>query len=108
MVVPTGRGTHPGSWLEQECARMREELCVTDLDAAPAASLERLHALWESAELLLLSFAACASLTATQRALACGTLDTAERLRYARRCLLDGTKRMVAQAAIRDALVGVF
>ena len=117
MVVPTGRkplrGTRPGSWLEQECARMREELCVTDLDAAPAASLERLHALWgvpdeESAELLLLSFAACASLTATQRALACGTLDTAERLRYARRCLLDGTKRMVAQAAIRDALVGVF
>lgn len=112
MVVPTGRGTHPGSWLEQECARMREELCVTDLDAAPAASLERLHALWgvpdeESAELLLLSFAACASLTATQRALACGTLDTAERLRYARRCLLEGTKRMVAQAAIRDALEGV-
>jgi len=113
-VVPTGRVSLDArsaerTPLDEACAQMREELCVVHLDEAPAASLERLYELWdvpheEAAELQVLSFAACTSLTAMQRSLALGMEDTAERLQYARRCLLKAANRMAAKTAIRDAL----
>ena len=95
--------------IDQAAAAMREELCVVDMDRAPATSLERLYGLWgvedeASAELQLLSFAACTSLSSVQRAMAMGMDSTAERLRYARRCLLKQTKKKAALLAIEEAL----
>ena len=90
-------------------AQMREELCVLDLDLAPADSLDRLHALWgveseADAEAQLASFAACERLSGMQRSIALSMVDTEERMQYARRCLLKTSKKAAAQLAVVDAL----
>ena len=102
----TGRSV---ATLDEVASQSREELCVIDLDRAPVEDLGRLHALWgvgceASAELQLLSFAACRRLTALQRAMALGMTDSYERLDYARRCLLKAGQATAAQLAVKEAL----
>lgn len=100
--------------LEQSarCERLRimqEELCAIDLDAAPASSLARLYHLWgvedeAAAQQQLISFAACHSLSAVQRSLALGMIDTTERIQFAQRCQLKDSKRAAAHAAAQEVL----
>jgi uncharacterized ParB-like nuclease family protein len=90
--------------------RMHAELCTVSLDAAPDTSLARLHQLWgveseAAAQQQLLSFAACHRLSAVQRSLALGMTDTAERMRFAKRCQLKEAKRAAAHAAAQEVLL---
>jgi len=91
---------------------MRDELCAVELDREPATSLSRLHSLWNvrgesEAELQLLSFAACQSLSSVQRCMALGMQSTEKRLQHARSCSLRATKKMAASLAIYEALAKV-
>ena len=94
--------------LDEAREQMFEELCSYHLDQAPAMTLERLYGLWgvedeASAEVQMLSFAACTSLSALQRSLALGKLKTSERLAYVRSCVERAASHLAAKAAIRSA-----
>ena len=94
--------------LDEAREQMFEELCSYQLDQAPATTLERLYGLWgvedeASAEVQMLSFAACTSLPAFQRSLALGKLKTSERLEYVRSCVERAASHLAAKAAIRSA-----
>lgn len=95
--------------LRERTLQHRDELCVLHPDQAPAASLKRLHTFWgvegeEAALEHLSSFVACEGLSAVQRSIALGMLNTDERLAYARRCHLKARKRQAAMLAIDNAL----
>ena len=95
--------------LELAAERLTEELCSIDLDLPPLDSLERLHKLWgvndeSQAEEQVLSFAACATLSAWRRAQALGITNTAERLEMAQKGLDRMSKEAAAKLALRGAL----
>jgi hypothetical protein len=97
------------AFIDERVTRMRDELCVIDLDQPPASSLSRFYKLWgvdteAAAEAQLASFAACGALNPFERSLALGLKDTSERIEHAHRCLLHQQKRAAASLALHDAL----
>lgn len=112
VVVPTTATAAAASRaplpLDAAARARRDELCAYDLDQLPHASLQRLHRLWGvasevAADEQVLSFAACAGLSAGHRAKALGITNTAERLQHAHRGLERLLKLAAARLAVREA-----